>query len=264
MSFERRTEKGGKSQLGQSYAFDELQGLTREQANGSGAVRFNLAREAGTIDCEGRFQNGEGAGTFRFSPNTSFVSAMKSRGFDFNEPAKSRSLRFNESDSTENNEKSEDRLFAAATLNLTTAFTDDLLSANFGKLDIDDLFKARIFNITPQFMSEMRASGFPNLDMEDLVKARIFKIDGNYVRQVREMGFKDSDMESLTKLRIFKVTPEFIGEVQAEGLSNLSIEELVKLRIFKIDAAFIRQAKSENVPLEVEKLVQKRIGVWRN
>jgi len=250
LTFERRTERGGRNTMGQSYSFDELQGLWRQQAQGCGAVKFSLVREAGTIDCEGSFQNDKGSGTFRFTPNSIFVSAMKTRGFDFEEK------------SSNKNREPEDRLFAAATLNLTTAFTDDLLSANFGKLDIDDLFKAKIFNVTSQFIAEMKATGFPNLDMEDLVKARIFKIDADYVRQVREMGFKDADMENLTKLRIFKVTPAFISEVQAEGLSNLSIEELVQMRIFKIDAAFIRQARTDGVPLKVEKLVEKRIGVW--
>jgi hypothetical protein len=62
-------------------------------------------------------------------------------------------------------------------------------------------------------------------------------------------------------MRIFKVTPEFIAEVRNEGLTNLSVEELVKLRIFKIDSDFIRQAKAEGIPLDVEALVRKRIGV---
>jgi hypothetical protein len=48
-----------------------------------------------------------------------------------------------------------------------------------------------------------------------------------------------------------------------EGLSNLQIEDLVKLRIFKIDANFIRQAKADGVPVEVEKLVERRIFARR-
>jgi hypothetical protein len=44
-------------------------------------------------------------------------------------------------------------------------------------------------------------------------------------------------------------------------LTDLSVEDLVKMRIFKIDADFIRRAKADGVPLEVEKLVQRRIGV---
>ena len=249
LSFERRTEKGGRSQNGHTYNYSELTGLSKQQALGSGAVKFSLVREAGTIDCEGTFTDGKGAGTFRFTPNMQFVSAMKSRGFDFEKSPK------------ENGEVNE-RLFAAATLNVTTALADDLLSANFGPLDCDDLFKAAIFKIDSKFMREMKASGFPNLGMEDLVKARIFKIDADFVREVAGMGFNNEPFESLVKMRIFKVTPEFINEVRAEGLTNLDVEDLVKMRIFKIDGAFIRQARAEGVPLDVEKLVQKRIGVW--
>lgn len=108
----------------------------------------------------------------------------------------------------------------------------------------------------------MKASGF-ELGMEDLVKARIFKIDPEFVKQVAQMGFEKEPFESLVKMQIFKVTPDFISEMRNEGLNNLQIEDLVKLRIFKIDAEFIRQAKSEGVPVEVQRLVERRIGVAR-
>lgn len=251
LTFERRGQSGGKSQMGSNYDFSELQGLSRDQAAGGGAVRFSLVREAGRIDCEGTFQNGKGSGTFRFTGNPSFVSAMKSRGFDFEEDASPKRGR---------HDGHEDRLFAATTLNVTTALADDLLSADFGKLAVDDLFKAAIFKVDSRFMREMKASGFPGLGMEELVKARIFKIDADYVRQVAQMGFTSEEFESLVKMKIFKVTPEFIAEARGEGLSNLSVEDLVQLRIFKIDADFIRQARAEGVPLEVRKLVERRIG----
>lgn len=250
LSFERRREKGGRNQMSSTFDFAELQGLSREQALSGGPVRFSLVREAGRIDCEGSFQNGKGSGTFRFTGNQSFVAEMKNRGFDFES-----------SSSTGEDREPENRLFAAATLNVTTALADDLLSAGFGKLDVGDLFKAAIFKIDSKFMREMKSSGFPDLGMEELVKARIFKIDADFVTQVTQMGFAKEPFESLVKMRIFKVTPEFIAEVRNEGLANLSVEELVKMKIFKIDADFIRQAKAEGLPLEVEKLVQKRIGV---
>lgn len=251
LSFERRTEKGGRNQMGSDYDFAELRGLSREQAARGGAVKFSLAREAGTIDCEGSFQNGNGSGTFRFTGSQGFVSAMRERGFDFEKT----------SSMSDDGRSFENRLFAAATLNVTTALADDLLSADFGRLDVDDLFKAAIFKVDSKFMREMKASGFSNLGMEELVKARIFKIDADFVRQVVQMGFDRESFESLVKMRIFKVTPEFIAEARGEGLANLSVEDLVKLRIFKIDGEFIRRAKADGVPLEVEELVQERIGV---
>src|SRR5829696_7588213 len=121
LNFERRTNNS-RSQHGQTYDFSDLQGLTREQALSGGPVNFSLVREAGKIDFEGSFQNGKGSGTFRFTGNPAFVSAMKSRGFDFIV------------------DEDEDRLFAAATINVTTALADDLASAGFGKLNTDDLF----------------------------------------------------------------------------------------------------------------------------
>ncbi len=252
LNFERRSEKGGRNQMGQTYDFADLQGLSREQLLSGGPAKFSLVREAGRIECEGSFQDGKGSGTFRFTGNQSFVLAMKSRGFDFEE------------DSISNNGRhSENRLFAATTLNVTTALADDLSSSGFGKLHVDDLFKAAIFKIDSKFMREMKASGFSNLGMEDLVKARIFKIDADFVSQVSQMGFDKEPFESLVKMQIFKITPEFITEVRNEGLTDISVEDIVKLRIFKIDSEFIRQAKAEGVPLEVEKLVQRRIGIAR-
>ena len=251
LTFSRTTERGGKNQHGSSFEYADLQGLSRDQALSGGAVRFSFVREAGTIECEGAFQNGVGTGTFRFTPNQQYVSAMKSRGFDFDKPSKHGDGR-----------ESENRLFSAAMLNVTTTLADDLNSANFGKLDVDDLFKAAIFKVDSKFMREMKDSGFPNLGMEELVKARIFKIDGEFLRELNTAGFGNEPFESVVKMRIFKISPEFITEVRSEGFKDVSIEQLVKMKIFKIDGAFIRQARSEGVPMDVEKLVQKRIGVY--
>ena len=251
LNFERRSNKGHRNQTGQQYQFSELQGLSREQALNGGPVSFSLVREAGRIDCEGTFQNGKGSGTFRFTGNPAFVSAMKSRGFDF-EPRSG----------DDDTDHWENKLFVAATLNITTALADDLTSA-FGKLQTGDLFKAAIFKVNSAFAREMKASGFENLDMEDLVKARIFKVDADFVRQVSQMGFNKEPFESLVKMQIFKVTPEFITEVRNEGLTSVAVEELVKLRIFKIDGEFIRKARSEGGSVDVESLVQRKIFARR-
>jgi len=240
LNFERSTEKGGHNNFGSSFSYADLPGLTHEQAQ-NGKVSFRLTREAGTIECEGTFTNGKGSGTFTFTPNQAFVSGMESRGYKL----------------------SDEKLFASATLDLTLGFVDDLKSAGFGDLGVEDLFKARIFNITPQYMAEMKATGFPNMGMEDLVKGRIFKIDADYVRQVKDMGFENKDFEGLVKFRIFKVTPEFLTELKTEGFTNVSSEDVVKFRIFNIDQDFIRKAKAEEPNITVEELVQMKIGVHR-
>ena len=257
LSFERRTGRGH-NQNGSSFAYSDLSGLTREQAMSDGRVSFRLVREAGTIDCEGAFLNGRGSGTFRFTPDMGFVSAMRSRGFDFE---KENGMRRN-ADDDDDRETLSDRLLTAAFVNVTTALADDLNSANFGKLYVSDLYKAAIFKVDGKFMAEMKATGFPNLQMEDLVKARIFKIDADYVRQIHDMGFDNREFESLVKFRIFKVTPEFLSELKAAGLKDLDSEDIVKCRIFKIDPEFVRKTRAEIPNATVEDMVQMKIGVY--
>jgi len=252
ISFERRVGTGdGRHQVGESFNYSDLDGLTASQTQ-NGKVSFRLVREAGTIQCDGAFVNGSGSGTFTFTPSQGFIDSMRSKGFDFEK-----------SNSKHGDSDTSDRLFTAAAINVTTALADDLLAANFGKLDVDDLFKAAIFKVDGKFMAEMKATGFPNLGMEDLVKARIFKIDADYVRQVHDMGFENENFEGLVKFRIFKVTPEFLADLKNEGFTTLSPEEVVKFRIFNIDTDFIRKAKAENPNVTVEEMVQMKIGVRR-
>ena len=260
LNFAMRRETDGEKKwnhtIGHTFEFSEL-GLSREQVLNGGPVTFRLAREAGTIEGEGAFQNEKGTGTYRFIGNSGFLAAMKTRGFDFEKESGVK-----DEMKSKHQSSLEEKLFTAAVLNVTTALADDIRS-NFSNVDVGDLFKAAIFKIDSAFMREMKSTGFPNLSMEDLVKARIFKIDAAMVKRATEMGFGNQGFESLVKMSIFKVTPEFLAEVRNEGLTNLSMEEVVKLRIFKIDGEFIRKAKAEGVPVNVESLVQMKLGVSR-
>jgi hypothetical protein len=250
LSFQRHPEKGAKKQAVTTYAYElaDWKGLSLERARGGDTVNFSLAREAGTVECEGSFQNGKGAGTFRFTANQSFISAMSSRGIDFEKKSPSGDQR-----------SVEDRLFAATTLNVTTALADGLRAAGLDGLDEGDLFRAVMFKVDTKFIREMDASGYPNLGIEGLVKARILGVDKDFIRQTAEMGFEKVPFENLVQMRMFRVTPEFVEEARQAGLTKPSVEELIKLRIFMIDGDFIRQASAAGTPLEVDKLVQRRI-----
>ncbi len=248
LTFERTTATGRNSH-GSSFTPEEL-GLGASQLQ-NGQVSFRLVREAGTIEAEGTIVNGKGSGTFRFTPNRGFVEAMRTRGFDFDKAGGKRDGGVSE------------KLLSAAFVNVTVALADDLNSANFGKLEVEDLFKAAIFKIDGKFMAEMKATGFPNLEMEDLVKARIFKIDADYVKQVHDMGFSNRDFEGLVKFRIFNVTPEYLSELRAAGLTKMDSEDVVKCRIFNIEADFVRKAKTEDPNVTIEDLVKMKIGVHK-
>jgi len=257
VQFERWRGGNSHNSMGENYSLADL-GLTESQVQ-NGKVSFRLAREAGTVAAEGSFTDGRGSGTFTFTPNMGFVSAMKARGFDLEQP--DQNIKFNSDD----NDKTtvEERLLTAALLNVTTELADDLNSANFGKLDVGNLYSAAIFHVDSKFMSEMKNTGFPDLKFEDLVKARIFNIDAEYVRQVKDMGLGITNFEGLVKYRIFKVTPDFLNELKTAGLTNISDEDVVKCRIFKIDGDFVRKARAADPNATVEDMVRMKIGVHK-
>src|SRR5687767_5054719 len=63
---------------GLSIRLSELEGLGVRATDYTGEAHFEVRRDAGTIEFDGRFDNGRGRGTFRFSPSQDFVSGMRS------------------------------------------------------------------------------------------------------------------------------------------------------------------------------------------
>src|SRR2546423_9992869 len=69
-----------------STSFDiaraNLLGLTPTQMSSTTGnnVRFQLRRDAGTLDCEGWFKDGQGSGHFAFTPDANFAAELARRG----------------------------------------------------------------------------------------------------------------------------------------------------------------------------------------
>ena len=72
LTFHRENQNGNWTN-GSSFDYSDLQGLTKEEVNGSNvSVKFRLVREAGTIECDGKFDHTKGSGNWRFTSNRSF------------------------------------------------------------------------------------------------------------------------------------------------------------------------------------------------
>jgi len=83
MRTSRQRDNGGFSYNNHGFGIDlnQLSGLTREQAMGSGShVQFQLKRDAGTFNFEGWFKEGNGSGHFTFTPNSSFAADLSRQG----------------------------------------------------------------------------------------------------------------------------------------------------------------------------------------
>jgi hypothetical protein len=237
----RRTARGGNHSSSNGVSLSEFQGLTREQAFGARTdVRFRLVREAGTFDCEGSFREGKGAGFWTLTPNQSFVSAMRARGYD---------------------NLTEEDLFSAALFDITIKGIEDLKVAGFDRLSFKQLVEASIFKVNGEFIREMKSAGFENLSLKELVEARIFKITPEFIKEMRAIGFDHLSLKELTALSIHKVTPEFVNGLKAEGFNSISANEAIELKIHRVDAEFIRRVKAKGfADVTLRQLVDLRIN----
>src|SRR2546422_10182551 len=78
---ERRSSDNWNSQ--DDVPLSQLVGLSAADLDGSGAtVHFKIVRSAGTLDCEGWFDDGKGSGHFTYQPNSDFVTDLAKRGIN--------------------------------------------------------------------------------------------------------------------------------------------------------------------------------------
>lgn len=258
------------SNWGQSIRRSDLP-LTDAQINASTEtpVHFALNRDAGVIDFNGSFENGEGVGRFVFTPNPQYVATLKSLGVS--------------TDGT----LDDDDLFSMAMFDIGTAFIRDMQSLGykenletykrfkihgvttdfvrevrslgFDNLSAEDLVRFRIHGVSPDFIRGMRGSGF-NPTAEDLVRFRIHGADPEYVRAMRDLGVGGVNAESVVRMRIHGVTTDFVRELRDLGYTDVPSDDLVRMRIHGVTAEFIRDlAKAGYHGVPIDKLVQMRI-----
>jgi len=228
--------------FGQSYEVSQFKGLSADAINGPKApIRFQLVRDAGTIDFDGFFDRGMGAGQFTFTPDATYSGKMQQLGF--NCVGK--------------------KQFDMAALDISLAYAREYKDLGFTQ-SCDDLFKGAIFKVNRAQVEELRGLGYNNLSLEELVKLRIFKVDGAYIREMRAQGM-DLSLDKLVETQIFKATPEFKHEMAELGYKDLSQEDLIAFKIHGVTPEYVRDMRALGFnDLSAKKLIEFRIfGVGR-
>lgn len=208
-------------------------------ASGKHDVRFSIARDAGTIECEGFLKNGDGAGLFTFKPNERYRGEMQSLGFSgissqeqiafaihdislsFAQQMKSLGVQGLDSD----------KLMAFRIHGVSPQFVNDLRAAGLNANDADKLIAFRIHGVSPQFVKDLRGAGLNVSDPEKLIAFRIHGVSPEYVRGLERLGYSHPDSDQLIAMRIHGVTPEYIENLRSHGMRNLTLDQLVSLRI---------------------------------
>lgn len=241
--------RGQHNQNGSTMKIATFSGLTGEQINAATMtpVTFAMRREAGTIDYEGTFRRGKGAGQFTFTPNRAYIDSVKSLGIAFDLERRHRREHTEEED-----------LFTLALFDVSTSFIKTMINEGY-KVSLEDYLSMRIFDVTPEYIHEMRDLGFRNISSEDLIANRIHGVTADFVRKMRAAGW-DLSLDELQASAIHGATPEFAEEMRKLGYGGLAHDDLVAFRIHGVTARFIEtMRKLGYTKLSADDLVAARI-----
>jgi hypothetical protein len=234
---------GGDGNIGNNFDRSAFTGLTWDEivSDERVPVRFEMRREAGTIEFEGTFRDGHGAGEFGFVPNPKFPEMLEWLGV---EHASGRDV--------------ERELFQLAIFDVSTEFIRSMQRIGY-KVSLEQFVAFRIFGVDPAYVRAMSSKGFDNLTAEKLVETRIHNVTPEYIQQMRDSG-KDLTLDEYVQSRIFQVTPEFADEMGRIGYPGLDHDTLVQFKIHGVSAEFVRDLRRlgyTRVP--AEQLVAMRI-----
>ena len=210
-----------------------------------GEVQFALRRDAGTVQFRGRFEDGRGAGMYRFTPNADYLAAMNQSGLG---PVDA------------------DDAFRLALHDVSRAFVQEIKGLGYADVDLDDLLKMRIHGVSAEYITAFRTAGYPNMSIPELVKTRIHGATPTFVRAMQDAGYGKLDVDELVKMRIHGVTPDYIREMRDLGFKDLPLEELVRFRIHGVTPTFVKELRALGYSdLTAAELVKMRIhGVTPN
>lgn len=233
-------------------------------------VHFIITRDAGKIDCEGFLNDGEGAGVFRFQPDSNYPREMSSLGFPIDEEKQfamavqdvsidfAKRMRGEHLDNLDADKLIAFRIFGVDSVFIEALRAEGLKISDSDKLiafrihgvtpqmirslhqmgyspDEDTLIAMRIHGATPEWIEQLKQRGYDHVDLEQLIAFRIHGVSPDFIQKLQSLGYSHPDPDELIAMRIHNVTPEYITDMKSRGIRNLSIDQLVSMRIHGID-----------------------------
>src|SRR6266571_4136072 len=219
----RYGERGNSSNWSRDVALREFVGLSAADMRGSGVtVHFKIVRSAGTLTCEGWFEDGKGSGHFTYQPNPDFVAELAKRGID----APTAWDQFQ-------------MTMAGVGLDLV----DELARQKYERPTAAELARMAMHGVDLEYVRDLGARGYHLGDPKSLVRMRDHGVDREFIGSLDSAGYRNLGADDLVRVRDHGVDGEFIEALDSAGYKNLGLENLVRLRDHGVDGDYIADMK---------------------
>jgi hypothetical protein len=199
---------------------DEHSGYVDPQSLGiAGALKshgehttFALRREAGDFAFEGWVGNGEGSGSYTFTPNDAFFASLRSRGYDIT--------------------KMDDEL-VFGDLDITKTFVDEMESLGL-KGDVGNLIALKALGVSRQYVNDLQTAGVTDISAQQLIALRALHVDAAYVNEIAGAGFPHLAAGQYVTLKAMHVEAAYIRYLRSHGFKNLTVDQVVSMKAERI------------------------------
>ncbi len=210
----------------------QLVGVTAADMRGSGVtVHFKIVRSAGTLDCEGWFDNGKGSGHFTYQPSPEFVAELAKRGITGPPPTAWEQFQMTMAD-------------------VGLELVDELARQKYERPTAAELARMAMHGVDLEYVKDIGARGYHLGDPKSLIRMRDHGVDRDFIASLDSAGYRNLGAEDLVRVRDHGVDPEFIASLDGAGYKNLGIEALVRLRDHGVDGDYIADMKEMGYALD--------------
>jgi hypothetical protein len=215
-----------------------LRGLPVDALFSSGSrVHFTVARDAGSLVCDGWAKDGNASGEFTVALNPAFARELERRGIGT--PTAEQQERFVYQDvgyalldalrDYGYERPSLEQLSRLANHGVTPSYLRGMHTAGFTTHSIDEIVRARDHGVDPKDVQALRATGVAG-SLADFIRARDHGVDAEEARAFGALGYPHLTLEDLIRLRDHGVTADYVRRLESRGYAKLTVEDLIRLR----------------------------------
>jgi hypothetical protein len=171
-----------------------------------------LHREAGDYAFDGWLGNGAGAGSYTFTVNDAFFTALRNRGYDV------RTL---------------DYEMAFANLDITTEYVDQMESLGY-RGDVNQLVAMKALGVSAQYVHDLQAAGVTDLTQSQVVSMRALRVDRAFIDEIAKAGFPHLSANQYVTLKAMRIDGAYIRYLRSHGFKNLTVSQVVTMKAERI------------------------------
>ncbi|MFH6990928.1 M56 family metallopeptidase [Flavobacterium sp. FlaQc-48] len=187
---------------------------------------FTLVREAGTMSFTGKFEGDKGMGTFKFTANKSYSTAMAQEGIEV---------------------RKDDDLMVFFMVNIKQSYVQMLKKNGYSKLDKDQLIPLAALDINEAYIVSIKQA-MKDIDLDNLVPFKSLGINKDFIEDIRKAGYKDMTPDNIIALKSQGIDAKYIADFRNSTKANETKEsdsdaDIIAFKSLNIDQAFINSFK---------------------